>query len=423
MTNLRKFGLVCMIVGSCFLFSGSFFEYIEEEKFQEFETIRTSKEEYASLFKDKKQMTPKENITIPSIVKIKLSANNIKTKKERDFLLTKLSKLTDFVQLNNDINKIFPNKILNSSTNETIINQIKNKYNSLDKKYQVLLENEIKTIEEQYNNLVNVQTMIATLYKDKQKTTVSETVTRDQYQNCVTKLQSLPQLDVVYSMKPYLNNALNKIEEKEKKAEEDRRRQEEEQRRRIEQAYVILNTPYISQTANGVLNGCEVASLLMALQYRGYLTNTSLYKIATDVPKHESDAYQGFVSSIFDLEPRDRPHWIAPSALAKFGRDYSGYGNIFDITSSTPEQLKNELNQGNPVIVYITGFFKQPKNWYYEVPNNFHVALLIGYNKITGSYVLHDPWTTNNGNGRTIIDKNTFESIYNQIGKKAVVIR
>lgn len=372
------------------LLSGSYLYSAEEiEKQNELERIRVAKIEVLNLYKDEDLKSPLDNLTLNDIEKVELLVQKIKTKKEKNTLITITNDLKKYITIKEKINQIFKDNVLNSEVIEEEIQNIKDGYSKLQDIYQNLVISELNTI-------------------------------TTQYEDAFSNLQSLPQKDLVAVLTPYLEKVLDYIEKKE---EEEKRRIAEE-KARLEEAYVVLqNVPYISQTETMVYNGCEMASLLMGLQYKGYLKNVSLQQMANDVPKHESDAYQGFVGPIFELEPRDYPHWIAPSALAKFGRDYSSYTNVIDITSASVEKLKSEINQSNPIIVYVTGYFSPVRDWYYEVPNNFHVMLLIGYNKITGNYILHDPWSTSTYNGRTEIDKTTFESIYNQIGKKAVVIR
>lgn len=403
------------------LLSGSYLYCVEEiEKQNELERIRVAKIEVLNLYKDEDLKSPLDNLTLNDIEKVELLVQKIKTKKEKNTLITITNDLKKYINIKEKINQIFKDNVLNSEVTEEEIKNIKDDYSKLRDIYQNLVISELNTIATQYDNILNVKNMVRALYNDDSQSTVVDTITRTQYEDAFSNLQSLPQKDLVAVLTPYLEKALNYIEKKE---EEEKRRIAEE-KTRLEEAYVVLpNVPYISQTETMVYNGCEMASLLMGLQYKGYLKNVSLQQMANDVPKHESDAYQGFVGPIFELEPRNYPHWIAPSALAKFGRDYSSYTNVIDITSASAEELKSEINQGNPIIVYVTGYFSPVRDWYYEVPNNFHVMLLIGYNKITGNYILHDPWSTATYNGRTEIDKTTFESIYNQIGKKAVVIR
>lgn len=212
---------------------------------------------------------------------------------------------------------------------------------------------------------------------------------------------------------------LIKDEEKARKAEEDRIKRDAE----IEAAWVMLETPYISQTQLGVFNGCEAASLLMGLQYKGYLKDITFYSFVDNMPKSEDNPHEGFVRDIYDKEPKDLPHWIAPDALAKYGRASSGNDGVTDITGFSIDQLKKEIDNNNPVVFYITGGkLDDPRDWIEGIPLNVHIVLLIGYNPITKQIVVNDP-STKSSDGKMYYDEERVNEIYNQVGRKAVVIR
>ncbi|MDE5888783.1 MAG: C39 family peptidase [Bacilli bacterium] len=260
------------------------------------------------------------------------------------------------------------------------------------------------------------------MFSDSKLTKVKNNVTRNKYNNVKKLVDKLPQKDLKKEYIEALNKVLKEIEEKEeiarKEAEEKAKREAE-----IEAAWVKLDVPYISQNKNKIYNGCEAASLLMGLQYKGYLKETSLKSFADDMPKSEDDPHEGFVRDIYDFEPRDVPHWIAPDALAKYGRSASGNSKVVDITGTGVEGLKKELDNGNPVVIYATGGnFDDPVNWIEEVPKNVHVMLLVGYNSKSNQMLINDPWTKT-ATGQVYVSESRFTTIYNKIGKKAVVIR
>lgn len=177
---------------------------------------------------------------------------------------------------------------------------------------------------------------------------------------------------------------------------------------------ILRGVPRINQK-EGVLNGCEVASLLMGLQYKGYHQGMTLKQIAEAVPKTD-DPHTGFILDIWDLLPLNQLHWIAPDALSKFGKRY--YDGVIDISGASVEDLKREIDNGNPVVVYGTYYFQHPKSWCGEVPTNLHVMLMIGYNKRTGNIILIDPW----GGIEIVVSGNMFATQYNLM-KYAVAIR
>lgn len=177
---------------------------------------------------------------------------------------------------------------------------------------------------------------------------------------------------------------------------------------------ILHGVPRINQKL-GVLNGCEVACLLMGLQYKGYNKEMSLIEFASMVPKSENP-HTGFVLDIWDIMPTDKAHWIAPDALSKFGKQY--YDGVCDISGASIEDLKSEIDHGNPVVIYATYQFQCPKGWDKEVPINLHVMLMVGYNRRTGDIVVNDPWD----GVELIVSGHAFSTQYNRM-RYAVVIR
>lgn len=344
-------------------------------------------------------------------------------------LINEIQEMKKFSELELIIKKLVKEQKLVSTYIEADIEKMNSVYNELNDIWKYLFKDDVDLVNNQYQNIKNVESMINNLFTDDSLTNVKSKVTRKDYNNTVSAINKLVQDDLVTKYNSYLEKVLKVVEEKERRAEEARKKALEEKRKKeleeakIKAAWVILNTPYISQNNNKVYNGCEVASLLMALQYKGYLENTTLKDIADAVPKSD-DPHQGFFRDIYGYDPRDLPHWIAPDALAKFGREYSGNQNVLDITGYTVTQLKKELDNNNPVIVYATGGLpmKDPENWIEEVPGNLHVMLLIGYNPITKELLINNPWTRN-GTGKVYISESRFTEIYNLVGKKSVVIR
>ena len=73
--------------------------------------------------------------------------------------------------------------------------------------------------------------------------------------------------------------------------------------------------------------------------------------------------------------------------------------------------------------LYLTYDYLNPVNYSKGVPKNLHVQLLSGYNTLTHEYLITDPWTRSNGNYEFILSKNKIEYLYNQVGKRAVIVR
>lgn len=151
----------------------------------------------------------------------------------------------------------------------------------------------------------------------------------------------------------------------------------------------------------------------MALQYKGYASDHNLTMMAEEMPKHESNPHQGFIHSIFEMAPNDVTHWIATDALASFGSKFSKVTNASGISG---DEIKQYIDNNTPVIIYATYVFMDVTKWIGEVPLNLHVMLVVGYNKITGAYIINDPWA-----GKIIVKKENFEKIYN-IKKYTVIV-
>jgi uncharacterized protein YvpB len=189
---------------------------------------------------------------------------------------------------------------------------------------------------------------------------------------------------------------------------------------------VTLNVPYVSQlTPTYAPMGCEGASLLMGLKYKGY-TNDSLKALLDKMPKSANNPYAAFAGSPYKII-NGVFQSIFPKPLTAFGQTYSS--KVANATGYTTAQLKNELDHGNPVVIYVTLKFARPV-WakynmgsagYVNIVDNMHVMTLIGYNRNTGSYYVADPDSTLSSD-KYWVSKSAFETSYNAL-KYAVVVR
>lgn len=403
-----------------------------------YQTDKLEKEQYSKtyyaykeLFIEKKNI-PKDEVTIKDIEKVEKMNSKVAYPDKKKKIESELKELKKYIKLKNSIDNSFENNAIKSSVTSLDLENIKKENSKLTEEYQNLLIPKINLISEELNQIEDVKNTINNLFEDENHQKVKEEVTRDTYNAAVSKQQSLKQQDIIAELQNYLNTVdaelsrreeleRKRLEEERRKREEERRRQEEERRQQIQAAWSILNVPYISQNKNNVLNGCEVATLLMGLQYKGYLKDMDLLTYAEKVPK-STDPSLGFIHDIFGTEPSDVPHWIAPNALAEFGRTSSGYNNVIDSTGKSLDELDVQVQSGNPVIIYLTSFLNNPKEFAEGAPKNLHVFLLTGYNSITGEHILTDPWTHDNGRTTWTVSKNKIESIYNATGKRSVII-
>ncbi|MBO1103503.1 C39 family peptidase [Enterococcus hirae] len=181
--------------------------------------------------------------------------------------------------------------------------------------------------------------------------------------------------------------------------------------------YKLLGVKNYNQYALGAPSGCEGASLLQALQYKGKLTNWSLRQFLNTIPKSPNgNPNNGFVGSPF-VENSWTYSAIYPAPLTTWGQKY---GNVQNISGSSMNTLLNEVKNGNPVVAWVTINF-QPicwGNWSFGVSeNNNHAVTLDGYNKGSNQVHVSDPIS-----GSYWMSRTTFENIYNA-RKYVVVVR
>ena len=182
---------------------------------------------------------------------------------------------------------------------------------------------------------------------------------------------------------------------------------------------VILDVPRISQYPDLPM-GCEATSLAQLLRYRGIpVTKTQMAKEMPLSPNKNPNL--GFVGSQYEKQ-EGIFQTIYPPALESLAKKYRP--NSADITGASVEELEKELMKGNPSIVWVTAYCRNPEMgyWYEGTPDqlwvakNLHVTTLTGFDE--DYYYLTDP-----GIGKLKIKKSQFKYVYDTIGKKAVVVR
>lgn len=364
---------------------------------------------YINLFENYEKDIPQENLNIKKIEIIRQKISTISYTKRKEILEEKLDELTEYVNLRDQIDNYFDNNILKSNTSIKEVESLSKKVDELSV-YKKSLLPKIENMKIQVSKIKDYENIILSLYSDNTYQSVREDVSRDNYNHAILMRSQILQKDIVAKQQPHLEKVNNYIVSKEKEME-----------RKIKQSWKILDVPYISQNKNNVLNGCEVASLLMGLQYKGYLKDMDLATFATNVPK-STDPNQGFTYDIFGLNPTNVPHWIAPKPLADYGISTSGNKNIYDGTGLSLDALDAQIAAGNPVVIYLTSKFNTPKPFIEGAPKNIHVLLLTGYNSITSEQIITDPWTYDDGRTKWQAPKSTIEKIYNATGKRAVII-
>ncbi|WP_245155269.1 C39 family peptidase [Levilactobacillus yiduensis] len=152
---------------------------------------------------------------------------------------------------------------------------------------------------------------------------------------------------------------------------------------------VKLGVPYVSQQAVKAWMGCESASLLEGLHYKGVLKSTGLVAFMKHLPRSKNNnPNNGFAGSPYKVTPGVFQS-IFPRPLAKWGNTYTPVKNI---SGAKLSQLRSQLRRHNPVVVYVTLHFAKAQYGHYfwgTGINNSHVMLLDGYRK--GGYHVADP--------------------------------
>ncbi|MCC3866761.1 SH3 domain-containing protein [Terrisporobacter mayombei] len=182
---------------------------------------------------------------------------------------------------------------------------------------------------------------------------------------------------------------------------------------------VILNVPYISQYPDLPL-GCEATSLAPLLQFKG--VNVSKTTIAKEMKKSPNkNPSLGFVGSPFKNEPGIF-QTIYPEALVSSAKKYRP--NSENITGASVKTIEKELRAGNPSVIWMSLNLVTPQmGYWYEntkdqiwVNKNLHVMTVTGVDD--DNFYITDP-----AKGKYSVSKTKFESIYNKVGKKALVVR
>ena len=332
----------------------------------------------------------------------------ISDSKEKDIIFKRTNALMKYLNFKDYISSYYADGKINTLLDDGVINKMNNSFDELDSEYKEELELVMLDIKEQNEQAKNMVEKVEALFTNSNKEKVKENITYSEYNEAVSLVNNVSCNEIKNEYVSYLEKVHSELD--------DRREKE------IERAWIKLNVPYISQNLSKVYNGCELASLLMALKYKGYLNDVDLITYANGINISDSP-YTGFYLSIFNYEPRDLTHWIHPTALIEYAVSTSSSSNIVDLTGSDFDDLKKEIVSQNPVVIYLTYDFDEPKNWNNGVPLNLHVQLLTGYNGITNEYIITDPYTRKDGKYEFVLGENKIKKLYNQMGKKAIVVR
>lgn len=387
------------------------------------------------LYEDSEREIPRQAVKLEQVEALEKKLAELRRTQSAEWksaTTEKVVRLKSYIEVREKLAQYFESGILQANVKFEDVEAVKGLYDRLGESYRQPLKDKMQKMQAQYQAMIDLKNAVRDLFTDDNLTTVKREATRARYNEVVAKAEALPQRAVAENYQQNLQKVNEVLIQREREAAEARRRAEEARRRAAELrrqreqeiagAWKVLNVPYHSQNLQQIYNGCEAASLLMALQYKGYLGGVNLHQYAEMMPK--SDDYNtGFVGSIYDLQPKTYVHWIAPAPLAKFGRESSGNQKVVDVSGASLADLDREIDAGNPVVIYVTFLFNPLKEWLNGAPKNLHVVLLTGYNTKTGTHRLVDPWMQSDGGRYYDISREELEGIYNGVGKRAVVVR
>lgn len=192
----------------------------------------------------------------------------------------------------------------------------------------------------------------------------------------------------------------------------------------------ILNVPIVKQNPE-LYNGCEVSSLAMLLQYKGIKADKMALakQIKKDTTPLVSDNHGNIISwgnpdygFVGDITGKHKGYGVYDKPLEELLEKYMP-GKAVDLTGKDIDSLYMNVQNENPVVVWVTVNFAAVKNFVTwknngkDIKATFseHAVLLVGYDK-NYCYV-NNPY---NGQKDEKISKDAFEDVWESMGSMAV---
>lgn len=182
-------------------------------------------------------------------------------------------------------------------------------------------------------------------------------------------------------------------------------------------------------------NGCEITSLTAVLNYYGYevskneMADVYLPKqpfVTRDGKLYGANPYKAYAG-----DPKDERGGFFTYAppIVEAANNYfeaaDGNKSPFDISQSTREEIIDYLNNGIPVVIWMTIDLKAPRinySWYFhdteeyfDAPVNLHSVVINGY--VDENVHVMDPLK-----GQVIYNADAFFQSYYSLGSHAMVI-
>jgi uncharacterized protein YvpB len=155
----------------------------------------------------------------------------------------------------------------------------------------------------------------------------------------------------------------------------------------INHSFVLLNVPFVSQAPLGHWydprqeTGCEVTSVLMAWLW--------INKQTIEPVKAENEIISG---ASFEVKQYGGYFNFDYNDAVKLMNDYYHYDKIKSVASSSIEDIKDQLRQGNIVLLPILG--RRLDNPYYTPPGPpTHMIVVRGFDDAQQQFITNDPGT------------------------------
>jgi len=181
-------------------------------------------------------------------------------------------------------------------------------------------------------------------------------------------------------------------------------------------------------------NGCEITAATAVLQAYGYDIDhvflSDHYLPTADFYEADGRTYGADPNIAFAGHPKDPDSWyVFPPpivvALNDYIEDEGGNYQATDITGSSLDQLKDHIDNGQPVMAWTTldlslsrygmGWYLRGSDNYYRPYINLHCVVLYGYEG--NDFLVMDPLK-----GRVRYDQEAFMRAYDSIGSRGVII-
>ncbi|WP_176431134.1 C39 family peptidase [Anaerovirgula multivorans] len=182
-------------------------------------------------------------------------------------------------------------------------------------------------------------------------------------------------------------------------------------------------------------NGCEITSLTAVLNYYGYevskteMADVYLPKepfIARDGTLYGANPYKAYAG-----DPRDQRggFYVFAPPIVDAAKNYfeaaGGNMNPIDVSQSTREEIIDYLNEGIPVVIWMTIDLKAPRigyAWYFHDTEETYSAYVNLHSVVINGYVEDNVHIMDPLKGQVIYNADEFFASYYSLGSHAMVI-